>query len=92
MTMIREVVIRYAESMEILSVDHVGPYVQIGNRCPLHARAGVAQLEPPRDAGQAVGLLVQYRGGGRRLPNEGSVLLCRLIRLGDAAVNLADAL
>ncbi|MBB5441936.1 MULTISPECIES: AraC family transcriptional regulator [unclassified Paraburkholderia] len=30
MTMIREVVIRCAEPMEILSVDHVGPYMQIG--------------------------------------------------------------
>ncbi|MGF6924018.1 helix-turn-helix domain-containing protein [Paraburkholderia sp. 40] len=30
MTMIREVVIRYVEPMEILSVDHVGPYMQIG--------------------------------------------------------------
>ncbi|MGF6611596.1 DNA gyrase inhibitor GyrI [Paraburkholderia sp. WSM4175] len=30
MTMIREVVIRCVEPMEILSVDHVGPYMQIG--------------------------------------------------------------
>ncbi|MGF6480788.1 AraC family transcriptional regulator [Paraburkholderia sp. JPY419] len=30
MTTIREVVIRYVEPMEILSVDHVGPYMQIG--------------------------------------------------------------